>query len=65
MLSHTGFEDCTFFRGQLSFVLTALEDYSPKLVTYHVLARIFQCKVGSIKWQVNRVNGLLHPIERR
>jgi hypothetical protein len=41
IISHTGFEDCTFFLEQLSFVLTALEDYPPKLVTYHDLALIF------------------------
>jgi hypothetical protein len=51
IFSHTGSEDCTFFREQLSFVLTALENYPPKLVTCHDFARIFQCRVGSIEWQ--------------
>jgi hypothetical protein len=52
ILNHTGFEDCTFFREQFSFVLMALEDYPPKLVTDHDLVRICQCKVESIEWQV-------------
>jgi hypothetical protein len=60
--SRSGFEDCTPFPGQRSFVLMTLKDYPPKLVTCHNLARIFQCKVGSIEWQVSRVSGLAHPI---
>jgi hypothetical protein len=64
IFSHTGFDDCTFFRGQLSFVLTVLKDYTPKPATDHDLARIVQCKVGSIEWQVSRVNGRVHPIGR-
>jgi hypothetical protein len=61
ILSHTGFEDRTFFCEQLSFVLTALRDYPSKLVAYHDLARTFQCKVGSIEWQVSRVTSYNRP----
>jgi hypothetical protein len=64
ILTHTNFEDCLFFRMQLRFIFAALEDHPHTHVTYHDLAQLFNCNVGSIAYQVGRLKDHIQPIGR-
>jgi hypothetical protein len=64
ILTHTEFADCPFFREQLRFVRNQLEAYLSTVITYRDLARVFNCHVGSIEYQMARLKGPIRPIGR-
>jgi hypothetical protein len=64
ILTHTDFAACAFFRSQLEYLVLELQNYPSNLISRHELARIFRCNVGSITYQLSRLNGRVRPIGR-
>jgi hypothetical protein len=64
ILTHTDFAACAVFRSQLEYLVLELQNYPSNLISRHELARIFRCNVGSITYQLSRLNGRVRPIGR-
>jgi hypothetical protein len=61
ILTQTDFEDLLTFRDQIASILEGLTFYPGNLISYRDLARTFSCSVGSVAFQIQRLNGTIRP----
>jgi hypothetical protein len=63
-LTHTALDDVLTFRHQIALALDHLSDYPEGLVSSRELAQVLSCHVGSVSFQINRLNGPIRQNDR-